>query len=123
MEGILYIAFAHTGNEASKIATDYFTEIEHPNFTKNMLFEARPRRKEDWDRYSRSEKIPIRSLLSIGCKFSCCYCGRFAFTYKDVVKEDCFIVHNSDIILNPFTNGALVCKECQEKLKSLKEKE
>lgn len=123
MEDILYVAFAHTYNESCKIATDYFTEMEHPNFTKNMLFEARSRRREEWDRFAKSGKIPINLLLNIGCKFSCCYCGRFAFTYKDVMEGNCFIVYNSDVTLNPFTRGGLVCKECQEKLESLNGKE
>lgn len=116
VEGIMYVAFATSRDEAIKIATNYFIDLRHPEFKNtSMAKKASAKRRPTWDRYSKAGKVPVYGLLMMGCKFPCCYCGRYLFTYRDLLDGKCTII-DDELSLNPFTKGIVVCKDCESKL-------
>ena len=116
--GLLYVAFESNKDRAKGTATKYFKLSKHPEFDGNKWrfthINARAILKRDWDKYAMTGKIPVMELLDLGASFPCYCCGRGLFTYNDLKKKKCCIVEGEGE-LNPFTQGFLICKECEKK--------
>jgi len=101
------VVFAENAGKAKAKALldDLFEDCEY--------IEMRATRNKSWDKYAKTQHIPIEELLDAGWWFCCDICGE-RLDYDNVAAGEAFIVNDEKPC--GFVLGQIICKECKEKL-------
>ena len=84
------------------------------NFDDYSFTELRVERQKYFDKYSDTQRIPIKELLNRGWWFYCAGCGSVQINEDNIADGEAFINSYEDEYLD-FVKGTVICDSCASK--------
>lgn len=103
------IVFAETSGKAK------VKGLESGSFDDYDFTELRAERQKDFDKYSDTQRIPIKELLDRGWWFYCANCGSLQINEDNIADGEAFIGSETDEY-SSFVKGTVICDGCHKKI-------
>lgn len=102
------IVFAETQGKAK------VKGLESGSFYDYHFTELKAERKKEFDRYSDTQKIPIKELLDQSWWFCCKYCSKDHLDEDSIQEGEAFV--SDETMDDDFVQGSIICKDCHKKI-------